>query len=349
MKERSCIIRTATIALIFLICQTSLGQDLLDTYSIEKEIEIPIGREGGKVMVSYLHLGCSVFSPQSFAVDYAGNIIIGSRLQERKVQKFNNIGQFIKVIGYAGSGIENVVDPMRIRVDRENNIYIGDASHKNMAGNFLLKKFDSEGYFLGTIEKEGWKSRRRRGFDSGFKEKIIEDFWVSPMGNVYIKDHYSPRIFAFNSDCEYLGETDYFLVNSKEEVFKKTGRNKWSKFIFNEEQKTLPNSVGSMNREKEFSIEFDYDFSIEFLGFDKKDNLYFYRKSQDYAVYKYSPAGKLITEIDLPDEHWSRMYMDSYGNVYQLYLEYETYKQLTPGDHIEIVKWAPQIERKQEK
>ncbi|HEX2911178.1 MAG TPA: SMP-30/gluconolactonase/LRE family protein [Chloroflexia bacterium] len=140
--------------------------------------------------------------PSSVAVDSAGNIYVGD-VGNHRVQKFNNRGVFLAVIGDgAGNGTGQFGTiagapglPINVAVDGQGNIYASDPA------NYRVQKFDSNGHFLLQWGSEGTGNGQFGSFNwPGGPGGIA----VDPQNNVYVTDMGSNRVLKFDSNGKFL-------------------------------------------------------------------------------------------------------------------------------------------------
>ena len=341
--------------------------------SLQKKFSIPIGYERGQVACAYLVLGSYTDLPAAIEIDYDGNFIIGSGRQDDTIQKFDNDGQYISTLAMDGPNDNNVVYPYKIRIDKNNSIYVLDADKYVKPGivteNYSIKKFNNKKELLFKKECSNFLPKQSKKIYS------VEDIWVTPEGHIYYEGWYQPLennlttidvIYGIDENGKIVGEIDsYFYVNNQGEIIEFNSKQNLdrfdyttNKFCISSEQKENNEFIVSkkqFNKIHSFNID-NTNNKLYFLGFDKYDNIYLgqdyhvkfkenhrYSLTTDYAVYKYSPEGELISKIDLPEVGTAcTIKMDTDGNIYQVYVVYESYSCYTPSDHIEIDKWVPQ-------
>lgn len=136
--------------------------------------------------------------PWAMTVDRDGNIYVTGLY---KIQKFNNMGKFIKVfkspkekdLAYLGQL------PMDIEVDRDGNIYVlvmdWEIEEEKKIRVSKVKKFDSQGNLLMSIG-----SRKREEEDFWFPDEIV----VDKKGHIYVADYINYRIQVFDKQGEFL-------------------------------------------------------------------------------------------------------------------------------------------------
>ena len=350
-------------------CQTKL-----QNYIMKKKISIPIGLGNGKINVEYFVLGRYVDVPNVSIVDNEGNFIIGSRLQKETLQKFDNNGIFLSVLSMCGPNNRNVNYPYKLATDSNNAIYVLDVekylSNNLFSSDYAIKKFNSEGEFIYKLDYKNIRG-------DVTEQDRIDELWVTPGGEVYIKDWYNSKtareiwggaktertIFGIDKNGKFEGKvSDRFYENYKGETIKigiKQENHNFNYTISNYttlnqkiKVKKLIMSEAQLKLDKSGTLIFENVEEPEFLGFDKLNNIYFGQRGSYQqtgieqvpipysAVYKYSPENVLLAKIEF--QQGGKYLIDSEGNVYLIYTVYTTPKRFTEGDHIEIQKWIQQ-------
>ncbi|WP_197706544.1 HYR domain-containing protein, partial [Candidatus Nitrosotalea okcheonensis] len=125
--------------------------------------------------------------PQGASIDSSGNVYV-TDLGNRRVEKFDNNGNFLFTFGTKGSGDGQFNAPVGVAVTNS-SIYVVDNEGNN------IQKFDSTGKF---VTKWGVK-----GSDPG-QFLLPQGVAVDPSGNVYVVDTGNSRIEKFDSNGKYL-------------------------------------------------------------------------------------------------------------------------------------------------
>lgn len=360
--------------LTFAMCPGLSAQSDSQQYVLQKEIDIPIGQSAGKVNVEYLVFGQYVRLPDAIAVDSKGDFIIGSRLQNATIQKFDGNGRLLSVVATRGCSDNNVNYPYKLAIDSSNAIYVLDAyrcvpgESNTVTGSFAIRKFDSSGslvYDLGYDDLAANTSAKSN----------IDAFRVTPDGNVYFHDIYdskteSPGLgsyktivatFGVDRDGRFVGKVDDNLYGgyNGQMVRIAVSVNSSNTYDYSITQYSVPagksrarpiiTNHSELSTVRSLDIVNSSDF-LEFMGFDKNGDMFFDKKWEyrrrgnaiiarvGHTVYKYSCQDRLVAKIELPE---SRLRLiDSMGNVYGVDVVYATAKHFTEGDHIEIRTWV---------
>ena len=242
------------IVFIFIPIQWINSQIYSETYGLEKKTMIPIGNKTSEVMVEYLILGKYVGLPDAISIDNSGNFIIGSRLQNETIQKFDNDGKFLSVLSKKGFNDNNVNYPFRIVTDNNNSDYVLDALKYLDSGvvgiDYSIKKFDSTEKFvykLAYADVRGNVTENDR----------IDELWVTADGIIYFKDWYNSKteksafgdsktermIFMVDKIGNLVDQVDYVLYKTNKKEFLKLDVTKdYDEYFVNLDYLTQPDS-----------------------------------------------------------------------------------------------------------
>jgi sugar lactone lactonase YvrE len=127
-------------------------------------------------------------NPQELAADSSGNIYAADRLNNR-VQKFDNLGNFLLAFGSSGAGNGQFSSPYGVAVDAAGDIYAADS------GNFRIEKFSSAGAY--TLQ---WGSNGTGNGQFGCPSGVA----IDSAGDVYVADQCDNRIQKFDANGTYL-------------------------------------------------------------------------------------------------------------------------------------------------
>ncbi len=125
--------------------------------------------------------------PQDLALDSAGNVYV-TDYGNRRIQKFDNDGNFLQTWGTKGSGNGQFQVPAGIAIGNE-FVYVVDNDLNR------VQKFDTSGKYITQ-----WGSK---GTESG-KFLLPQNIAVDPNGDVYVADTGNSRIQKFSADGKFL-------------------------------------------------------------------------------------------------------------------------------------------------
>lgn len=130
------------------------------------------------------------------AVDSDGNVYVID-VDNYRVQKFDNNGNFLIQWGTEGSENGQFKKPVDIELDDQNNVYVVD--HQNP----IVQKFDSNGKFLLSWGSNGFR-------DGEFSS--IYSLAINPDGQIFVADS---RIQEFDSNGEFLSRIIPATITNK--------------------------------------------------------------------------------------------------------------------------------------
>jgi tripartite motif-containing protein 71 len=140
------------------------------------------GLENGQFRVQELNSE----GPEGIGVDPSGNVFVADSGNKR-VQKFDSSGKFIKSWGSLGDGEGNFRYPSGLAVDPSGNVFVSDERTK------LIQKFDNDGNFITS-----WGSEEI--FDH------IHYIEVDSQGFVYVANTDGENIKKFDNDGKLISE-----------------------------------------------------------------------------------------------------------------------------------------------
>ncbi|MEW6087409.1 MAG: NHL repeat-containing protein [bacterium] len=168
--------------------------------------------------------------PQDVAVAANGNVYIADTVN-RRIQVFNDKGEFVSAFGKEGREDEEFLDPNGVGADSEGRIYVADPVLNQ------VKIFTPEGEFVSKFEL---KAGRHRG-PQGIKEDSqtgANDVCVDSQGNIWVADvddqllevhdkngnyKFIVNVFEINGKPRGLVRPAYIAINSHDEVYVSCG------------------------------------------------------------------------------------------------------------------------------
>ena len=112
-----------------------------------------------------------IFSqPVDICVDSKGNIYVLD-FQENCIKKYDALGKYKKTISHAGKGPGEILNPIQMEIDLNDNIVTWDL------GNMRFSFFSNDGEFLKSINTT----------ELIRMPEMVRDFKIGPNGNIYIE------------------------------------------------------------------------------------------------------------------------------------------------------------------
>ena len=129
------------------------------------------------------------YGPRSIAVDATGRVLVADTGNKR-VQVFDQAGQFITQMGGGGLDQGRLDEPVGVAVDAKGNIIVADT------WNGRVQALDSTGAPLAAWDIDGWLEKELVG-----KPYLA----VDAQARVYVADEVSQRVLIFDETGKYLG------------------------------------------------------------------------------------------------------------------------------------------------
>ena len=126
--------------------------------------------------------------PGDVAIDPKGVLWVAD-VGNKRLQKFNQKGEFIGTFGSAGTGNGQFSSPKSIAFDAKGNMWVVDA------GNNRLQEFGPAGEFVRTVGALGSGNGQFNG---------PEGIAIDPKGNLWVADTYNYRIQELNEKGEFI-------------------------------------------------------------------------------------------------------------------------------------------------
>jgi RHS repeat-associated protein len=125
--------------------------------------------------------------PAGIAIDSAGNLWIADE-NNKRVEKFNSKGEFLKAFGSSGTGNGQFARPTDVAIDASGNLWVTDAA------NARIEKFNANGEFLKAIGSAGTGNAQFSG----------PECIAIANGHIWVGDTYNHRLQEFNEAGEFI-------------------------------------------------------------------------------------------------------------------------------------------------
>ncbi len=325
------------------------------------------GQIGIKGSQSGPRIGATFNSPNSTAVDSAGNIYVSDLVNRviRKIEPDGIVGIFAGTVGLQGTNdgvgsIARFTAPMGLAVDRANNLYVADQ------GGDTIRKI-APGGTVTTLAGTGKKSGSTDGVGADARFTGPENLAVDSAGNVYVSDTGNQTIRKVTPDGVVTtlagspglkgtadGTNDVarfstprgIVVDRSNIVFvADSGNSAIRKLVVTGGDRVVTTFAGTLSQNGSVdatgnAAQFHFPYG---LAFDPDGNLYAAdRSNQD--IRKITPDGIVTTFAGLPGEAGSadgsgggaqfygpeELKVDSSGNIYVVEFFNNTVRKIAP-------------------
>ncbi|MFH1288503.1 MAG: NHL repeat-containing protein [bacterium] len=168
--------------------------------------------------------------PQDVAVASDGMVYVADTVN-RRIQVFNDRGEFVSVFGKEGREDEEFLDPNGLGVDSEGKVYVADPILNQ------VKIFSSDGEFISKFELRPGRHRGPQGIKedspSGANDVAVDsegNVWVADVDDQLLEVHdkngdykFIVTVFEINGEQRGLVRPAYIAVNSHDEVYVSCG------------------------------------------------------------------------------------------------------------------------------
>jgi RHS repeat-associated protein len=126
--------------------------------------------------------------PAGIAIDAVGNLWIADQ-NNKRLEKFNASGEFLKAVGSAGTGNGQFERPTDVAIDAKGNLWVTDAN------NGRIQVFNESGTFVKTVGSPGSGNLQFNG---------PECIAIDAKGNIWVGDTYNHRLQKLNEKGEFV-------------------------------------------------------------------------------------------------------------------------------------------------
>jgi YD repeat-containing protein len=126
--------------------------------------------------------------PAGSAVDAKGNIWVVDE-NNKRVEKFNEAGEYQSSFGSSGTGNGQFSRPTDVAIMASGNLWVTDA------GNNRLQKFNEKGEYITKVGTSGSGNLQFNG---------PESLAIDPNGNIWVGDTYNHRVQELNEKGEFV-------------------------------------------------------------------------------------------------------------------------------------------------
>lgn len=126
--------------------------------------------------------------PAGIAVDAKGNLWVIDE-NNRRVEKFNEAGEFQSAFGSYGTANGQFARPTDVATDAKGNLWVTDA------GNSRIQQFNEKGEFVKAVGSYGTGNAQFNG---------PESIAIDAKGNIWVGDTYNARLQEFNEAGEFI-------------------------------------------------------------------------------------------------------------------------------------------------
>lgn len=274
----------------------------------------------------------SDYRPDDLIMDQNNNIFICDRFTKTICKydsllnplleiKINDEHFKAKTITYNKAQIpEELLYKAHLGLDRSGNLYVLLTTFEKF---YKLLKYDRNGNILASFTlSRPYPMPRTLGIEVSPSDNIfITTFPYSPADIKYFDDG---TVFVYDSNGKFLARTDYFIEDSKGNIYKQNTLNKRNKLWIDQFKTSHIMSVtktSSLQAESYLSANLPNNTSFHFIGIDSKDKLYFVTNDFPFLIKIFDFTEKQVVELSLIKEQFE----DRVYNQYNIYVPFNPF------------------------